>query len=121
MFDQFFGSAMEQTDVRIDTLDNLAIKFQHKSKYAVGRRMLGAEIDGKIANASFWHAELSAFAPAIRGWPSLTSFSRAPGGAHENRSRLAQVMQGGRRSRPYWAYCKCYPNAKRRPGFGCSY
>jgi hypothetical protein len=42
--------------VRIDTLDNLSIKFQHKSKYAVGRRMLGAEIDGKIANASFWHA-----------------------------------------------------------------
>jgi hypothetical protein len=37
--------------------------------------MLGAEIDGKIANASFWHAELSAFAPAIRGCPSLTSFS----------------------------------------------
>jgi hypothetical protein len=79
MFDQFFGSAMEQTDVRIDTLHNLSIKFQHKSKYAVGRRMLGAEIDGKIANASFWHAELSAFAPAIRGCPSLTSFSRAPG------------------------------------------
>jgi hypothetical protein len=75
MFDQFFGSAMEQTDVRIDTLDNLSIKFQHKSKYAVGRRMLGAEIDGKIANASFWHAELSAFAPAVRGCPSLTSFS----------------------------------------------
>ena len=72
---------MEQTDVRIDTLDNLSIKFQHKSKYAVGRRMLGAEIYGKIANASFWHAELSAFAPAIRGCPSLTSFSRAPGGA----------------------------------------
>ena len=43
---------MEQTDVRIDTLDNLSIKFQHKSKYAVGRRMLGAEIDGKIANAT---------------------------------------------------------------------
>jgi hypothetical protein len=75
MFDQFFGSAMEQTDVRIDTLDNLSIKFQHKSKYAVGRRMLGAEIDGKIANASFWHADLSAFAPAVRGCPSLTSFS----------------------------------------------
>src|SRR6516164_7785197 len=109
MFDQFFGSAMEQTDVRIDTLDNLSIKFQHKSKYAVGRRMLGAEVDGKIANASFWHAELSAFAPPIRGCPNLTSFSRAPGGAHENRSRLAQVMQGGRRSHPCWACCKCYP------------
>src|SRR6516164_1883297 len=95
MFDQLFGSAMEQTDVRIDTLDNLSIKFQHKSKYAVGRRMLGAETDGKIANASFWHAELSAFAPAIRGWPSLTSFSRAPGGAHprpNGRERLPFLL-----------------------------
>ena len=33
----------------LDSLDNHSIKFQHKSKYAVGRRMLGAEIDGKIA------------------------------------------------------------------------
>jgi hypothetical protein len=57
IFDQFFGSAMEQTDVWIDTLDHLSIKFQHKPKHAVGRRMLGAKIDGEIAEASFWHGE----------------------------------------------------------------
>jgi hypothetical protein len=57
--------------VRIDTLDNLSIKFQHKSKYAVGRRMLGAEIDGKIANASFWHAGLSTFCAGSPRLPEL--------------------------------------------------
>jgi hypothetical protein len=46
---------MQETDVRIDAPDNLTVKFQHKPKHAVGRRMLWAEIDGEIAKAGFWH------------------------------------------------------------------
>jgi hypothetical protein len=48
---------MQETDMRIDAPDNLTVKFQHKPKHAVGRRMLWAEIDGEIAKAGFWHGE----------------------------------------------------------------
>jgi hypothetical protein len=44
--------------MRIDALHNLAIELEHKAQYAVRRRMLRPEIDGKIANRSFGHTSL---------------------------------------------------------------
>ena len=55
MFDQLLGPAVEQSDMRIDTLDDLTIEFQDETQYAVSRRVLGPEIDGEIAISSFGH------------------------------------------------------------------
>src|SRR5436305_474875 len=49
IFDQLFGAAMKQSDVRIDPANNLTLEFQYKAKNAVRRGMLRAEIDGEIA------------------------------------------------------------------------
>ena len=56
MLDQLLGPAVEQTDMRIDTLDDLAVELQDETQYAVGRRVLGPEIDGEIAISSFGHS-----------------------------------------------------------------
>jgi hypothetical protein len=37
--------------------DDLAIKLEHQTQYSMGRRVLGPEIDGEIAN-SFIHSSL---------------------------------------------------------------
>ena len=45
---QLFSAAMQQADVGIDALDDLAVQLQHQTQYAVGSRVLGAEIDGEL-------------------------------------------------------------------------
>src|SRR5678815_4669057 len=39
------GAAMQQTDMRIDAGDDFAVQVQNQAKHAMGRRMLGPEID----------------------------------------------------------------------------
>ncbi|WP_292562900.1 hypothetical protein [Mesorhizobium sp.] len=41
--------------MRIGTLDDLAVQFEHQPKNTVGRGMLGPEIDGEVANGGFDH------------------------------------------------------------------
>ena len=48
IFNQLFSAAMEQTDMRIDAGDNFAVKLEYKTQHAMGRRMLGAEVDVKF-------------------------------------------------------------------------
>jgi hypothetical protein len=57
MLDQFFGPTMQETDMRIDALDNLAVKLKHKTEHAVGRGMLGPKVDREIAGRRFRHGE----------------------------------------------------------------
>jgi hypothetical protein len=40
---------MQEANVRIDTLDDLAVQFQYEPQNTMGRRMLRAKIDRKIA------------------------------------------------------------------------
>ena len=40
---------MQQPDMRIDALDDLAVELQHQAQHAMRRRMLRPEIDGEIA------------------------------------------------------------------------
>ena len=47
---QLLGAAMQQADMRIDALDDLAVEFEHEAQHAVRRRMLRAEIDREIAD-----------------------------------------------------------------------
>jgi hypothetical protein len=55
VLDQFLRSAVEQSDMRIDALNNLAVEFEHKTQNAMGRRVLGPEIYCEIADSSFGH------------------------------------------------------------------
>src|ERR1700682_1939883 len=41
--------------MRIDPLDNFAVKLQHEAQHAMGRRMLRPEIDREVALRRFHH------------------------------------------------------------------
>ena len=55
LLDQLLGAAMQQADMRIDAVDNLAVELQHEAQHAVRRRMLRSEIDVEVADGSFSH------------------------------------------------------------------
>jgi hypothetical protein len=59
VLDQLLGSAVEQSDMRIDALNDLAVELEHEAQNAMGRRMLGPKIDGEIADSSFGHTGAS--------------------------------------------------------------
>ena len=48
VLDQLFGAAMQQADMRIDALDDFAVKLKHQPQHAMRGRMLRAEIDGEV-------------------------------------------------------------------------
>jgi hypothetical protein len=56
VLDQLLGAAMQQADMRIDALDDLAVQFEHEAQHAVRRRMLRTEIDVEVADVDFAHA-----------------------------------------------------------------
>ena len=49
---QFFGCAVQQTDVRIGTLDHLTIEFQHQAKHAMRSWMLGSKVERVVLDFS---------------------------------------------------------------------
>ena len=53
--DQLLGAAVEQPDMRVDPLDDLAVELQHEPEHAVRRRMLRAEIDREVADVVLGH------------------------------------------------------------------
>jgi hypothetical protein len=50
--------------MRIDARNDLAVELEHEAQNAVGRRVLGPEIDGEIADSSFGHTGLTSAAGA---------------------------------------------------------
>ena len=50
VFGQLFGAAMQQPDMRIGAFDDFAVHLQHQTQHAVRGRMLGAEVQGVIAD-----------------------------------------------------------------------
>ena len=49
VLDQLLGAAMQQADMRIDAIDDLAIKIEHKAQHAVRSRVLRPEVDRELA------------------------------------------------------------------------
>jgi len=45
-----FYAAVEQADVGVGALDDLTVHLQHQAQHAVGGRMLGAEVQGVVAD-----------------------------------------------------------------------
>ena len=50
---QLFSAAMQQADMRVNPLDHFAVQLQHKTQNAVGRRVLGSEVDIELADRRF--------------------------------------------------------------------
>ena len=76
VLDQLLGAAMQQTDMRIDPLDHLAVELQHQAQHAVSRRMLRTEIDGEIAQLRFGHHALTLILLALSASRSWNLFQR---------------------------------------------
>ena len=50
VLDQLFGAAVEQSDMRIDAFDDLAVELHHHPQHAVRRRVLRPEVDRVIGD-----------------------------------------------------------------------
>jgi hypothetical protein len=48
---------MQEPDMGVDPLDNLAVKLKYKTEHAVGRGVLGPKVDREIAGRRFRHGE----------------------------------------------------------------
>ena len=72
---QLFGAAMEEPDMRIDALDDLAVELQHEPQHAMGRRMLRPKVDRKITQR-----RLRDVGGLVQGFASALAFS-SPGSA----------------------------------------
>jgi hypothetical protein len=46
---EFLGAAMQEADMRVDPLDHLAVKLEHKAQHAMRRRMLRPEVNREVA------------------------------------------------------------------------
>ena len=58
VLDQLLGAAMQQPDMRIDALDDLAVELQHQAQHTVRRRVLRPEVDVEGADFGFGHERL---------------------------------------------------------------
>ena len=59
LLDQLLGAAMQEPDMRIDALHDLAVELQHQAQHAMRRRMLRPEIDVEVADVGFGHRSAS--------------------------------------------------------------
>lgn len=50
VLDELLGAAVQQPDVWVALLDGLSAQLQHQAQHAVGRRVLGAEVDGQVGH-----------------------------------------------------------------------
>ena len=51
-FGKLFRGAMQQTNVRVSLLNNLAVHLEHQAQYAVRRRVLRTEVHREILDLS---------------------------------------------------------------------
>jgi hypothetical protein len=59
VLDQLLGPAVEESDMRIDALHDLAVELQHEPQHTVRRRVLGPEVEGEVAQRSLGHNGLA--------------------------------------------------------------
>src|SRR5215475_7022079 len=58
VLDKFLGAAMQQADMRIEPLDDLAVHFHHEPQHAMRRRMLRPEVERHRLDLDFGHQAL---------------------------------------------------------------
>ena len=113
VLDQFLGAAVEQADVRVDALDDLAVQLHDQAQHAVRGRVLRAEIDRVIGDRVVaGRARVAALAPS-RPAPTSTSTSSGAGRGSCLGLPLGVERLGRRLARP-WPWPACAPGL----GFG---
>ena len=90
MLDQLLGPAVQKTDMRVNTLDDLTVELQDEAQYAVSRRMLGPEIEGEIAQGA---SAISGLASAAGSTLAADAGSRSIG--FQFSSRNPRYYDGG--------------------------
>jgi hypothetical protein len=79
VLDQLLGPAVQEADMRIHALDDLAVELQYEAQHAVRRRVLGPEVEGEVAQRSLGHNGLASAVgstPAADRGSNLISFVR---------------------------------------------
>ena len=101
VLDQLLGAAVEQADVRIDPLDDLAVELHHQPQHAVRRRVLRAEVDRVVGDRRRrrWSARPSLGAAAISSSTMSARLRSAPAcaGAGSALGASGAVALGSRR------------------------
>ena len=59
VLDQLLGAAMEQADVRVGALDDLAVELEHEAQHAVRRRVLRPEVHRVVLQRDVGHRALA--------------------------------------------------------------
>ena len=93
---QLLGAAMQQTDMRIHTLDNLAVEFENEAQNAMRRWMLRAEVKREVARAGAAGGERRCREVRVAAghrWPSCVPAFSSPG-----RMYSPEPSQGDRKS-----------------------
>jgi hypothetical protein len=102
LLDQLLGAAVQQADMRIDALDDLAVELQHQAQHAVRRRVLRAEVDVEVADVLFgrWPGRASPISLRlfVAGKHVVGAFPRLPG-RHEIELRNSCTSSPARRPR----------------------
>jgi hypothetical protein len=103
MFDQFFSAAVEQPNMRIDALDNLAVEFQDEAQNAMRRRVLRPKIYGEVPAWSIGHSgfvcctvnttSVARFRPFHQqwSWVAILASSAAFSAANNSRKPIRNV------------------------------
>ncbi len=87
VFDQLLGAAMQQADMRIRALDDLAAHLENEAEHAVRGRMLRAEIDIEGFDLGFSHGQ---------AFPAFSSPGRRPShGLKKSKVRKSWVSLTG--------------------------
>ncbi|CFX43933.1 protein of unknown function [Candidatus Filomicrobium marinum] len=55
MLDQLFGTAMQESDMRVNALDYFAVQLQNEPEHAVRGRVLRTKVDVELAQFGFSH------------------------------------------------------------------
>ncbi len=67
VLDQLLGAAMQQADMRIAALDDLAVHLDDEAQHAVGRRVLRPEVHRQGLDLDVGHAALALLLGRLRG------------------------------------------------------
>src|SRR6516165_4475728 len=108
VLDQFFRAAVQQTDMRIGALDDLAVHLQNEAHHAVRRRVLWTEIHHEISDPRRAFELIFLCRALISHCPPSPGPSPSVGAALSSPGRMLSIpSQGDRKSKLRNSCCKC--------------
>src|SRR5690625_5602458 len=89
-FGQLFGGPVQKADMRIGAHHGFALKLEKKPQHAVRGRMLGAEVDGEVANLA--HGSLLSTVGSICQWSVRTTRATVTRGSISTGSYITRPL-----------------------------